>query len=134
MWGVSGARFLRVILIGILIRVWPIAHSGRDGTQARDEVSSVGYDKDGMFFLNSKTGFRDIVNGTSNTLAFAESVGNGPGSHDIWGWGAYGGVMATSSGINANFPLLSGWAFSNDAFNGPGRYHPSGCQALLGDG
>ncbi|MBA2117664.1 DUF1559 domain-containing protein [Bremerella alba] len=112
----------------------PIAHSGRDGTQARDETSSVGYDKDGMFFLNSKTAFRDLVDGTSNTLAFAESVGNGPGSHYVWGWGAYSGGMATSSGINANFPLLSGWAFSNDAFNGPGSYHPGGCQSLLGDG
>ncbi|MFI4875313.1 MAG: DUF1559 domain-containing protein [Blastopirellula sp. JB062] len=112
----------------------PVAHSGRDGTEARDQVSSIGYSKDGLFYLNSKNGFRDVVDGTSNTLAIAESVGNKPGSHRLWCWGVYSGGMATSSGINANFPLLSGWAFSGDDFNGPSSYHPGGCLATLADG
>ncbi|MCC9605547.1 DUF1559 domain-containing protein [Blastopirellula sp. JC732] len=113
----------------------PVAHSGRNGVVARDLASSVGYRKDGLFYLNSKNGFRDIVDGTTNTLAIAESVGNKPGSHRLWGWGTYSGGMGTSGGINANFPNLSGWAFSgNDAFNGPSSYHPGGCQAVLADG
>ncbi|UUO07827.1 DUF1559 domain-containing protein [Blastopirellula sp. J2-11] len=113
----------------------PVAHSGRDGTVARDQVSAIGYGKDGLFFLNSKNGFRDIIDGTSNTLAIAESVGNKPGSHRVWAWGLYSGGMGTSGGINANFPNLSGWAFSgSDAFNGPSSYHPGGCLATFADG
>ena len=113
----------------------PVAHSGRDGNPARDGQDAVGFNKDGMFYRNSKTKFRDVLDGTSNTLAFAETVGDAPGSHEIFAWGSYGGGgIGVRSGINANFPLLSGWDWNGDDFTGPGSYHTGGCHFLMGDG
>tara|TARA_R110002095_G_scaffold39808_4_gene36661 strand:- start:4616 stop:5509 length:894 start_codon:yes stop_codon:yes gene_type:complete len=112
----------------------PVAHSGKDGNPARDGSSSVGSNKDGMFYLNSKTRFRDVVDGTSNTIAYAETIGDGSGTHELFGYGAYGGGIGTRSGINANSPPLSGWSFNGDDFTGPGSYHVGGCHILMGDG
>ncbi len=113
----------------------PVAHSGRDGNPARDGQDAVGFDKDGMFFRNSKIRFRDLVDGSSNTLAFAETVGDAPGSHELYAWGSYGGGgIGTRSGINANFPLLTGWSWNGDDFTGPASYHTGGSHFLMGDG
>ncbi|QDT98685.1 DUF1559 domain-containing protein [Gimesia aquarii] len=113
----------------------PVAHSGRDGNPARDGQDAVGFNKDGMFFRNSKIRFRDITDGSSNTLAFAETVGNKLGSHQLFTWGAFGGGgIGVRSGINTNFPSLSGWSWNGDDFTGPASHHTGGCHFLMGDG
>ncbi|EDL59885.1 DUF1559 domain-containing protein [Gimesia maris] len=113
----------------------PVAHSGRDGNPARDGQDAVGFNKDGVFYRNSKTRFRDILDGSSTTLAFAETVGDKPGTHELFTWGAYGGGgIGVRSGINANFPLLTSWSWNGDDFTGPGSYHTGGCHFLMGDG
>lgn len=127
----------------------PIAHSGSDGVAARSGRSPSSVDgppvtelKDGMFFLNSKTRMRDIIDGTSNSLAFGEHVGNAQTTRPSnprqqHGWGAYGGGIGTQNGINANWrssPPLSGWSYNDTAFTGPGSFHVGGAHFLLGDG
>ena len=129
----------------------PIAHSSLNGLPARGlrstrhwppDVhrggSSVGFFLDGMFFRDSRVQIRDVFDGTSNTLAFVETVMGFPGSHYGFGWAKYSGGIGTKNGINANWnsrPPLSGWSFEGpNAFNGPGSYHPGGCNVLMVDG
>ena len=150
----------------------PIAHSGKDGTAARDCRSAVGFNKDGMFFQvfsdsdvpdqyqpcpgverhRQRVGIRYVFDGTSQTLAFTETVSGEPGSHVGFDWAWYSGGIGTFNGINANWnssPPLSGWTFCDVPncitpagtppeewyeFVGPGSYHPGGCNFLLVDG
>ena len=130
----------------------PIAHSGLDGFPARGPAallvlppgrskipnSSVGYFKDGVFFLDSRVRIRDIFDGTSSTLAFGEAAMGNPGSYRGFGWAQYSGGVGTVNGINANWhsdPPLTGWDF-NDLlpYTGPGSYHAGGCNFLFADG
>ena len=119
----------------------PIAHSGLDGEDARDFPlgweSSAGWHKDGIFFRASAIAIRDIYDGTSNTLAFTETLGRGPGTHAGYDWAQYSGGIGTANGINAAFyanPPLSGWMHGTSAFTGPASFHPGGCNFLLADG
>ena len=139
----------------------PIAHSGKDGTAARDCQSAVGFNKDGMFFqvfadtpysedtipaqyLNCpgvkyhdrRVAIKDVFDGTSQTLAFTETATGNPGSYRGFDWARYPGI-GTANGINANWnsaPPLSGWNFKSNAFTGPGSHHPGGCNFLMVDG
>lgn len=100
---------------------------------------------DGMFYRNSNTKMRDIIDGTSNTLMFTEHVGNRdypdlrptPTTRfDQHSWGNYAGGVTTRNGINANFrsvPKLSGWRYQDTPFTGPGSYHPGGATFTLAD-
>ena len=129
----------------------PIAHSELDGLPTRGLASSprippatlfggssVGFFKDGMFFRDSRVRVKDVLDGTSHTLAFAETVMGNPGSHYGFGWAQYSGGIGTKNGINANWnsrPPLTGWDFNGpNAFNGPGSHHPGGCHILMVDG
>ncbi len=104
---------------------------------------------DGMFYLNSSVKIGHIIDGTSNTLMFTEHVGNQEnwdntvsppvrisrkGQHP---WGNYAGGLTTVNGINANFrsiPRLSGWAYDDTPFTGPGSFHSGGAQFAMADG
>ncbi|UUO04536.1 DUF1559 domain-containing protein [Blastopirellula sp. J2-11] len=112
----------------------PIAHSGIDGNSARTApLGIVGSNRDGMFYYESKTKFRDITDGTTNTMAFGEVVGDAPGSNKLFGWAMFSGGMGVKGGINSNFPDLDGFYVASDDFTGPSSYHPGGCHVALGD-
>lgn len=136
----------------------PVAHSGNDGTLARDCRSAVGFNKDGMFFLvfsegdgtinnwhvcpgyayhDQRVAIRDVFDGTSQTLAFTETATGDPGSYRGFDWAHYSGGIGTANGINANWnsnPPLTGWDHMSNAFTGPGSHHPGGCHFLMTDG
>ncbi len=92
---------------------------------------------DGMFYRNSRTRIGDLTDGTSNTLMFAETVGNITGLSNQHPWGNYAGGLTTRNGINANYrsvPRLSGWRYDDTLFTGPGSFHTGGANFALGDG
>ncbi|UUO07841.1 DUF1559 domain-containing protein [Blastopirellula sp. J2-11] len=112
----------------------PVAHSGKDGASARTApLGIVGSDRDGLFYYASKTRFRDITDGTSNTLAFTEIVGDAPGSNDLFAWAMFSGGAGVKGGVNSNFPDLDGFYTASDDFTGPSSYHPGGCYVSLAD-
>ena len=106
----------------------------------------------GIFYHNSRTGMRDITDGTSNTFAFSERTAHGPD----WRGGVWAGttVRVGDSGSAANHecgPLgfeslrvaltltRTGWALINGTSAnhyqfGPSSMHPGGAQFLLADG
>lgn len=90
-----------------------------------------------MFEDNSYCTFRDVTDGTSNTVAVAETrfdVYNGEAP--AWGYrgwvmigidfGTYGINQTVYSGVD-RAPALASWAYS-------GSYHVGGCHVLLADG
>ncbi len=116
---------------------YPIADSG-PGRMTGSIVVSNG---NGMFFYMSRIRFRDVVDGTSNTLAFGEAIGRGPGQYDGGAWHCYSGGIGTVNGINAPWRSTPGGrlplahqTFSADSFSGPASYHEGGCHFLLADG
>jgi prepilin-type N-terminal cleavage/methylation domain-containing protein/prepilin-type processing-associated H-X9-DG protein len=83
---------------------------------------------------NAKPKITTISDGTSNTIAFIEVIGKGPGTNAGYFWSTWTGIDA-HNGINYPWrlnPRLSQsiWG-SND---GPASYHTGGVNALLGDG
>jgi len=116
----------------------PIAHSGKDGQPTRvSGTSGAGFDRDGMFFVDSWVRIRDVRDGTSHTLAFSETVTGEPGSHNGFDWALYASGIGTANGINAPWrstPPLTGGYNLTTAFTGPASYHPNGCNFLLTDG
>ena len=75
-----------------------------------------------MFGSGSKTRFRDILDGSSNTIAFWEITG---GEDYSFYWID-----------NGAFPTLWGWGDTpaTTNFNQLGTYHTGGAQVLMGDG
>jgi prepilin-type N-terminal cleavage/methylation domain-containing protein/prepilin-type processing-associated H-X9-DG protein len=91
----------------------------------------------GMFYIASSLGFRDVLDGTSNTLFVVENVAPDPNGENryhgkCWtGWN----IIDVHNGIN--FPFKITPRFSHSAWNssnGPASFHPGGVQALLVDG
>jgi prepilin-type processing-associated H-X9-DG protein len=75
-----------------------------------------------------------ITDGTSNTLFFTETIGNGPGTFSGLFWSTWT-TLSTMNGINypwrLNPPLSHGpWATNN----GPASYHTNGCNFTFADG
>ena len=118
-----------------------------------DEITDVGYQGNGMFFMNSSVRMGDVLDGTSNTLIVAEvqdELKGAPNQNRMRGsdrkycfsGGSDGNPptdiseylvgMETDDPINANTRDASGF-FNNDG-EYAGSYHPGGAQFLLTDG
>jgi prepilin-type N-terminal cleavage/methylation domain-containing protein len=123
-----------------------------------DEQSDVGYRGNGMFFMNSKIGFRDVTDGTSNTFLVAEvhddlggaNTGSTPNSSRWRGSdrkynfasGSDGNPPQDISeylvGMENDDPINANTRDANGHFNNDGEYagsfHTGGCQFVLADG
>ncbi|TWU11161.1 putative major pilin subunit [Novipirellula galeiformis] len=92
---------------------------------------------DGVLYAFSKTKFRDIIDGTSNTLMVGEITGDprtATGNANLNGtsYTVYD-VYDTSAGINGPFTVPGGgpYAFRPQGFS---SFHPGGCHFLFSDG
>lgn len=116
---------------------WGSAMCGPGGPATAGPNGPCNVNLDGMFYRNSKTRIGDITDGTSNTLMFCETLGNDNSLAGQHPWGNYSGGLTTRNGINANFrsvPRLTGWAYDDTLFTGPGSFHTGGATFTLGDG
>jgi prepilin-type processing-associated H-X9-DG protein len=101
----------------------------------------------GALFFNSKIGFRDLTDGSSNVYLVGETryslapTGRADGFHSGWAaaakidpWGSPLVLAAAYQQINAD-PRHGG---NTDTLNIMtklfGSFHPGGCQFLMGDG
>jgi prepilin-type N-terminal cleavage/methylation domain-containing protein/prepilin-type processing-associated H-X9-DG protein len=88
---------------------------------------------DGTFgILNPTIG--SLTDGTSNTLFFTETVGNGPGTFQGLFWSTWT-ALDTHNGINYPFRLTPRLSHSTwGSNNGPASYHTGGCNFTYADG
>ncbi|NLX97383.1 MAG: DUF1559 domain-containing protein [Rhodopirellula sp.] len=143
------------------------SYSGRDYSDEPLYVTTVGYDKfairnyvalgartvvglsgmtppEGVLFPGSKTGFRDVLDGTSNTIVFAETREE---RSAVWIDGTSAAVAArwvdlsspTYAGNTVSInhtPYFPGGVFPNSIGQayGPSSFHPGGAQHAFVDG
>ena len=91
----------------------------------------------GMFYIASDLSFRDVLDGTGNTIFIAENVapdstGANRFSGKCWtGWN----LLDVHNGVNFPFKLVPRLSHSAwNSSNGPASFHPGGCMVTLGDG
>jgi prepilin-type N-terminal cleavage/methylation domain-containing protein len=118
-------------------------HGRRSPTLPGGTQSLVMPNGDGMFFHDSAIKFSDVGDGTSNTLAFGEIIGRGPGTNHCCAWHSYSDGIGTINGLNApwrsgvggtrQFPLTHDH-FAGNNFAGPASYHPGGLHFMMADG
>lgn len=111
-------------------RSWKCFSSGTEGFRPRP-------DGNGLLFGYSKTKFRDIIDGTSNTLMVGEITGDhrtatGASTLNGTSYTVYD-VYDTSAGINGPYTIPGGgpYAFRPQGFS---SFHPGGCHFVLADG
>lgn len=118
-----------------------LTHGRRSPSLPGGTLSLVMPDGNGMFFHNSDIKFGDVVDGTSNTLAFCEIIGQGKGTYHCCAWHAYSDGIGTVNGLNApwrskptrSFPLGHNM-WDGNAFAGPASFHPGGVEFVFADG
>ncbi|NLY02238.1 MAG: DUF1559 domain-containing protein [Rhodopirellula sp.] len=90
---------------------------------------------DGIMADRKGCRFRDILDGTSNTLMIAEVTGGGLGTTKGFSW-VFTPMTDTYEGINGLYTVPGGYtaALYNFRTTGPSSYHPGGCQFAIGDG
>ena len=99
---------------------------------------------DGTLYPGSRTSFRDIPDGTSNTIMIAETRED---NSSVWIDGTTASVVARwvdlssptfqGNSVSINYePYFQGGVFPNSIHQqfGPSSQHPGGAQHLLGDG
>ncbi|NLX99107.1 MAG: DUF1559 domain-containing protein [Rhodopirellula sp.] len=99
---------------------------------------------DGVMFPGSRTGFRDVIDGTSSTIAFAETREE---KSSVWIDGTSAAVAArwtdltsptyAGNSVSINHtPYFPGGVFPNSIGQeyGPSSFHPGGAQHALVDG
>lgn len=96
-------------------------------------------DGNGIFYAFSKTKFRDITDGTSNTLFVGEVTGDpnqatssSTTTYNANSYAVYN-MLDTSSGINGPFTVPGGGVFDWRP-QGFSSYHPGGAHFALADG
>ncbi|MFG0262302.1 MAG: DUF1559 domain-containing protein [Novipirellula sp. JB048] len=90
-------------------------------------------DHNGIMGHFSKTGFRDIIDGASNTLLLGEHSNGAPGTNHCHMFSAFN-AMDTLRGINdpvSTYPGGISWNLRDTGFS---SYHPGGAHFVLGDG
>jgi prepilin-type processing-associated H-X9-DG protein len=116
-------------------------HGRRSPTLPGGTLSLVMPNGDGMFYHDSSVKFSDLGDGASNTLAFGEIIGRGPGTFHCCAWHSYSDGIGVGNGLNApwrstpnrQFPLQhDNWG--GNAFAGPASYHSGGLHFLMADG
>jgi len=117
-----------------------IADSTRTYSTVSGATAYIVGDGNGIFFNASKVGLRDIVDGSSNTIAVTEGVGiANPGTQNEYAGGITWvdwNMVSTHNGINYTWrqtPKLKQSTRSNTGFS-PASYHTGGCYFLLADG
>ncbi len=131
----SGAidAYARTDMAGVAdSRDWRCNNSGSTGLRPRS-------DGNGIFYARSKTKFRDIIDGTSNTLFIGEVTGDPRQATGDSATTYNGNVYAlydlldTSTGINGPFTVPGGGAFAWRP-QGFSAFHPGGAHFALADG
>lgn len=94
-------------------------------------------DGDGLLFNRSKTAVRDVVDGTSNTIVFAE-VSGGPNADQGWEWAWSGPLVDTRITPNGPGSYPGDKTFLNPRETnfpqGASSYHEGGIQVTMSDG
>ncbi|MFN0199477.1 MAG: DUF1559 domain-containing protein [Planctomycetaceae bacterium] len=118
----------------------PISDTGT-GRRTPAGLSLVVSDGNGVFFHDSRIGFRFITDGSSNTIGFGEIVSQGRGTYTCCSWACYADGIGTVNGINApwrstpgGIPPLLHEMYDGNAYSGPASYHEGGCHFLMMDG
>ncbi|UUO04758.1 DUF1559 domain-containing protein [Blastopirellula sp. J2-11] len=113
-------------------RDWRCNSSGTVGLRPRS-------DGNGIFYALSKTNFRDIIDGTSNTLFVGEVTGDPnqatSSSTTTYNANTYAvyNTLDTSTGINGPFTVPGGGTFEWRP-QGFSSFHPGGAHFALADG